>query len=163
MFLFGDAPIYRADIICQDRQNKLRDQIASLDGQVTRLQAELDKAKKTTATSAPTVLQPTARYQNGKTHPPPRPDSRASTIYNHSRAGTPKAQYNGTTNDVRVVTPPQPSVRDSIHAPWRQSTLQPPVTPKSRYPSQYKTFRAPSPTPSVVSAAPTLGDDGWWS
>ncbi|EJF58554.1 hypothetical protein DICSQDRAFT_149052 [Dichomitus squalens LYAD-421 SS1] len=147
----------------KDRQNKLRDQIASLDGQVTRLQAELDKAKKANTTTAPTVLQPTARYQNGKTHPPPRPDSRASTVYNQSRAGTPKAQYNGTTNDVRVVTPPQASVRDSIHAPWRQSTLQPPVTPKSRYPSHYKNFRAPSPTPSVVSAAPTLGDDGWWS
>ncbi|PIL29954.1 hypothetical protein GSI_07865 [Ganoderma sinense ZZ0214-1] len=146
----------------KDRQNKLRDQIASLEGQVTRLQAEVDKAKKGVSTTA-NVLQPAARYQNGKMHPPPRPDSRASTVYNHSRAGTPKAQYNGTTNDVRVVTPPQPSVRDSIHAPWRQSTLATPVTPKSRYPSQYKNFRAPSPTPSVVSVAPTLGEDGWWS
>ena len=146
----------------QDRQNKLRDQIASLEGQVTRLQAELDKAKKT-ASTANNVLQPVARYQNGKTHPPPRPDSRASTVYNYSRAGTPKAQHNGTTNDIRVATPPQPSVRDSIHAPWRQPTLATPVTPKSRYPSQYKNFRAPSPTPSVVSAAPTLGEDGWWS
>ncbi|KAI1785421.1 hypothetical protein LXA43DRAFT_899881 [Ganoderma leucocontextum] len=146
----------------KDRQNKLRDQIASLEGQVTRLQAEVDKAKKA-ASSTTSVLQPVVRYQNGKTHPPPRPDSRASTVYNHSRAGTPKAQYNGTTNDVRAATPPQASVRDSIHAPWRQPTLTVPVTPKSRYPSQYKNFRAPSPTPSVVSAAPTLGDDGWWS
>ncbi|KAI0820637.1 hypothetical protein BC628DRAFT_1422801 [Trametes gibbosa] len=139
----------------KDRQNKLRDQIASLEGQVARLQAEVDKAKKPT-----TVLQPVARYQNGKTHhPPPRPDSRASTVYNQSRAGTPKAQYNGTTNDVRVATPPQPSVRDSIHAPWRQAATLPTVS-KGMRGSPY--FRAPSPTPSNVSAAPTLGDDGWW-
>lgn len=123
------------------------------------MQTEVDKAKK----QASGVMQPVVRYQNGKTHPPPRPDSRASTIYNQSRAGTPKAQYNGTTNDVRVVTPPQPSVRDSIHAPWRQS-MPAPVTPKSRYTPNYRRdFRAPSPSPSAVSAAPTLGNDGWWS
>ncbi|KAI0369968.1 hypothetical protein BV20DRAFT_967326 [Pilatotrama ljubarskyi] len=138
----------------KDRQNKLRDQIAALEGQVARLQAELDKAKKT-----PNVLQPVARYQNGQTHPPPRPDSRASTVYNQSRAVTPKAQYNGTTNDVRVATPPQPSVRDSIHAPWRQASAI--HTPgKGMRSNPY--YRAPSPTPSTVSAAPTLGDDGWW-
>ena len=130
------------------------------------MQAEVDKAKKPNG-----VAQPVARYQNGKaySHPPPRPDSRASTIYNQSRAGTPKAQHNGTTNDVRAVTPPQPSVRDSIHAPWRaSSSLATPVTPKTRYTAapQFRrngSFRAPSPSPSVVSAAPTLGDDGWWS
>ncbi|KAI0770961.1 hypothetical protein BD413DRAFT_554018 [Trametes elegans] len=138
----------------KDRQNKLRDQIASLEGQVARLQAELDKAKKT-----PNVLQPVARYQNGQSHPPPRPDSRASTIYNQSRSGTPKAHYNGTTTDVRIATPPQPSVRDSIHAPWRQPSGMS-VASKIRS-NPY--FRAPSPTPSTVSAAPTLGDDGWWS
>ncbi|KAI0638793.1 hypothetical protein C8Q77DRAFT_1183752 [Trametes polyzona] len=139
----------------KDRQNKLRDQIAALEGQVARLQAEVDKAKKPA-----TVLQPVARYQNGQTHhPPPRPDSRASTVYNQSRAVTPKAQYNGTTNDVRVATPPQPSVRDSIHAPWRQSAAIPSMTKGVRSTSYY---RAPSPTPSNVSAAPTLGDDGWW-
>lgn len=147
----------------QDRQNKLRDQIAALEGQVARLQAEVDKAKKPT-----NVLQPVARYQNGQSHPPPRPDSRASTVYNQSRAGTPKAQYNGTTSDVRVATPPQPSVRDSIHAPWRHGAMPTPVTPKSRYtaPSYnnyHRGYRAPSPTPSAVSAAPTLGEDGWWS
>ncbi|KAI0668722.1 hypothetical protein C8Q78DRAFT_979228 [Trametes maxima] len=136
----------------KDRQNKLRDQIASLEGQVARLQAEVDKVKKT-----PNVLQPAPRYQNGKTHPPPRPDSRASTVYNQSRAATPKAQVNGTTTDVRVATPPQPSVRDSIHAPWRQPA---PLTAKGIRSNPY--FRAPSPTPSTVSAAPTLGDDGWW-
>ncbi|KAH9855781.1 hypothetical protein C2E23DRAFT_750718 [Lenzites betulinus] len=141
----------------KDRQNKLRDQIASLEGQVARLQAEVEKPKKSA-----TVLQPVARYQNGngKMHnPPPRPDSRASTVYNQSRAGTPKAQYNGTTNDVRVATPPQPSVRDSIHAPWRQSGALPTMS-KGMRANPY--FRVPSPTPSNVSAAPTLGDDGWW-
>ncbi len=162
-YCFCEVKYYRLHVaVPQDRQNKLRDQNASLEGQIARLQAEVDKVKKAASTTS-SVLQPVARYQNGKTHPPPRPDSRASTVYNHSRAGTPKAQYNGTTNDVRVATPPQASVRDSLHAPWRQPTLATPVTPKSRYPSQYKNFRAPSPTPSAVSAAPTLGEDGWWS
>ncbi|RPD68760.1 hypothetical protein L226DRAFT_540402 [Lentinus tigrinus ALCF2SS1-7] len=146
----------------KDRQNKLLDQIAALEAQVARLQAEVDKAKKPNTVLQP---QPVTRYQNGKTHPPPRPDSRASTIYDHSRAGTPKAQHNGTTNDVRVATPPQPSVRDSIHAPWRQPATIPTFTPKSRYntPPNWRGFRAPSPSPSVVSAVPTQGEDGWWS
>ncbi|OSD05616.1 hypothetical protein PYCCODRAFT_1450275 [Trametes coccinea BRFM310] len=141
----------------KDRQNKLRDQIAALEAQVARLQAEVDKAKKPMTTN---VLQPVARYQNGRTHPPPRPDSRASTIYNQSRAATPKGQYNGTNTDVRVATPPQPSVRDSIHAPWRQVTAVP-VASKRFSSNPYS--RVASPTPSNVSAAPTLGDDGWWS
>ncbi|EIW65282.1 uncharacterized protein TRAVEDRAFT_68801 [Trametes versicolor FP-101664 SS1] len=144
----------------KDRQNKLRDQIASLEGQVARLQAEVDKAKKS-PNPTPNVLQPVARYQNGQTHhTPARPDSRASTVYNRSRAVTPKAQYNGTTNDVRVATPPQASVRDSIHAPWRQAAAITPMSKGGLNSNPY--FRAPSPTPSTVSVAPTLGDDGWW-
>ncbi|KAH9919765.1 uncharacterized protein BXZ73DRAFT_80282 [Epithele typhae] len=159
----------------KDRQNKLRDQIAALEGQVARLQAEVDKANNTTAAKPNGVVrQPASRYANGHglSHPPPRPDSRASTIYDEkSRAGTPKAQaHNGTTTDVRAVTPPQPSVRDSIHAPRsyhaQPAALATPVaTPKSLYPTHFRkhNFRAPSPSPSVVSAAPTLGEDGWWS
>ncbi|KAI0684660.1 hypothetical protein C8T65DRAFT_748567, partial [Cerioporus squamosus] len=146
----------------KERQSQMLDQIATLEAQVARLQAEVDKAKKSSTVLQP---QPVARYQNGKTHPLPRPDSRASTIYDRSRAGTPKAQHNGTTNDVRVATPPQPSVRDSIHAPWKQPAAIPTFTPKSRYntPPNWRGFRAPSPSPSVVSAVPTQGEDGWWS
>ncbi len=36
--------------------------------------------------------------------------------------------------------------------------------PKAQYAAPYQQYaRAPSPTPSTVSAAPTQGDDGWWS
>ncbi|KAH9949523.1 hypothetical protein B0H21DRAFT_728360 [Amylocystis lapponica] len=154
----------------RDRQSKLRDQIAALEAQVARLQAETDQAKKAVTTA------PTARYQNGhshaQTHPPPRPDSRASTMYDDSRAGTPTAPaYNLAstryTNSMRapaprVATPPQPSVWDSIHAPRHSAPLRIPMTPKAKQPPQYFRPQIPSPTPSNVSAAPTLRDDGWW-
>ncbi|KAI0960912.1 hypothetical protein AcV7_000159 [Taiwanofungus camphoratus] len=146
----------------KDRQSKLRDQIASLEGQVVRLQAETDQAKKAAAIAA--VAQPTARYQNGHIRPP-RPDSRASTIYAESRTGTPTAQFNGSRGpSVRVATPPQPSVWDSIHAPaGHESPMRLPMTPKAKRPPSYYNRQIPSPTPSNVSAAPTLGNDGWWS
>jgi hypothetical protein len=73
-------------------------------------------------------------------------------------------------------------VWDSMHAPatangpgkWNSVPLNssmrtpsrivniPPSTPKPHkaYP-QYS--RGPSPTPSTVSAAPTQGEDGWWT
>lgn len=145
----------------KDRQNKLRDQIAALEAQVSRLQAETDQAKKAAATA--TVVQPTARYSNGnghaRSHVPSRPDSRASTIYGESRAGTPTAPYNGSRDAaLRMAASPQPSVW-SLHGSRRADTTS--MTSKSQRPSYYRP-QIPSPTPSNVSAAPTLGDDGWW-
>ncbi|OBZ79888.1 hypothetical protein A0H81_00129 [Grifola frondosa] len=147
----------------RDRQNKLRDQIASLEAQVARLQAEVDQSKKAAA-----ALQ-APLYQNGHSHPPPRPDSRASTIYGESRGSTPLSQYNGVrgSSNVQVLTPPQPSVWDSIHAPnaRHENPIRIQMTPKAKRLTlnQYYRPQIPSPTPSNVSAAPTLGDDGWWA
>ncbi|KAF9032191.1 hypothetical protein BJ165DRAFT_1535149 [Panaeolus papilionaceus] len=67
-----------------------------------------------------------------------------------------------------------------IPSPLNQSKIQSPLaatghysnytpsTPKARlsmplYNNSYRASRGPSPTPSVVSAVPTQGDDGWWS
>ena len=89
-----------------------------------------------------------------------RPASRASTAF-----GVPiTPKLNG------KIMPPTPSIAptsprqksstwDSMHAPTKISnTLL--MTPKGRRPPDY---RVSSPTPSVVSLAPTQGDDGWWS
>ncbi|TFY56879.1 hypothetical protein EVJ58_g7367 [Rhodofomes roseus] len=145
----------------KDRQNKLRDQIAALEAQVARLQAETDQANK--AAAAAKVVQPKARYQNGNGngHTAARPDSRASTAYTEKdRSVTPTAQYIKS-EPLRPVTPQQ-SVWDSIHAPRRGTTMAP-ATPQAKKPRGYYRPQIPSPTPSNVSAAPTLGDDGWWS
>jgi len=149
----------------KDRQNKLRDQIAALEAQVARLQAETDQANK--AAAAAKVVQPKARYQNGNgtTRPPARPDSRASTVYNEEdRSVTPTGQYMIKSEPMRPrpVTPQQ-SVWDSIHAPRRGMPTTAPVTPQAKKARGYYRPQIPSPTPSNVSAAPTLGDDGWWS
>ncbi|KZT68449.1 hypothetical protein DAEQUDRAFT_671259 [Daedalea quercina L-15889] len=146
----------------KDRQNKLRDQIAALEAQVARLQAETDQANK--AAAAAKVAQPKARYQNGNgnARPPARPDSRTSTVYDESRAVTPTAQCKSSDPVVRAATPQQ-SVWDSIHAPRRPAATAAPATPLAKKAHGYYRPQIPSPTPSNVSAAPTLGDDGWWS
>ncbi|KAA1475416.1 hypothetical protein DENSPDRAFT_783512 [Dentipellis sp. KUC8613] len=130
--------------LTKDRESKLRDQVAGLEARVARLQAESDQAKKAAASSSP-----------------PRPDSRASTVY-PSRAATPVQ------NGRRSNTPPQTSVWDSMHAPKRYPALGN-GTPKIR-PGGYYRGRVASPTPSVisvtpsaVSVTPTQGADGWWS
>ncbi|KDQ54973.1 hypothetical protein JAAARDRAFT_356270 [Jaapia argillacea MUCL 33604] len=54
---------------------------------------------------------------------------------------------------------PQGSVWDSMHAPRSYQTPRS-STPKTKPP--YYRPSVPSPTPSTVSLAPTLGNDGWW-
>ncbi|KIP04050.1 hypothetical protein PHLGIDRAFT_211829 [Phlebiopsis gigantea 11061_1 CR5-6] len=157
--------------LAKDRESKLRDQIASLEAQLARSRAEADQAKAavsvkpTNGITSHSLVSSRIR-QNGYTHlshTPSRPDSRASTIYNDSRAATPSAQPNYGTN-TRTASPQQPSVWNSIHAPTarRDDPARLPVTPKAVRPHQYYRAQIPSPTPSNVSAAPTLGNDGWW-
>ena len=107
--------------------------------------------------------------------PPPRPDSRASTIYDGRGDSRRFSSYSTRGRS------PQPSVWDSMHAPAttngqgkRNST---PLTSSMRTPSRivnipptskpHKAYsqypRGPSPTPSTVSAVPTQGEDGWWT
>lgn len=165
--------------LAKDRDNKLRDQIVVLEAKVNQLQIELDRSRAKTPTKAapaPSAATPYRNITNGSTR---RPDSRTSTVY-PSRPPSPSA---------RSVTPPGPSVWDSMHAPRgpngthnsTAASMHAPAlhtpTPASRYSSlgdkrrppaqaysRYSQARAapPSPTPSTVSLAPTQGPDGWW-
>ncbi|PPQ90421.1 hypothetical protein CVT25_014939 [Psilocybe cyanescens] len=165
----------------KDRENKLRDQITALESKCVLLQSELEKANaaRISATRSPLPYRP---QTNGNTHPPPRPDSRASTIYD-GRGDTSNRRVTSYSSARSLATSqngPEPSVWDSMHAPTNTNSQSkwssPPMhTPASRYsslapstpkgyPARYNQYaRAPSPTPSNVSAAPTQGDDGWWA
>ncbi|KAF5377169.1 hypothetical protein D9615_006437 [Tricholomella constricta] len=164
------------DRLTQDQQNKLREQISLLEAKVTRLQHELQQTK-----TSKVPPQPYRNITNGNAHPLPRPDSRASTIYDN-RASTPQRRLQSHASTARSNTPPQASVWDSMHAPttdaYKYATPTPtssihaprsrypnlgPTTPKARRPQQSYRPVAPSPTPSTVSLTPTQGDDGWWS
>lgn len=163
----------------QDRENKVREQIAALEAKCLRLQNELEKANN----AAKLVVSSTPfRPHNGVNHPP-RPDSRASTVSLANRRIAPAG--NSQTVPSKFSSSPQPSVWDSMHAPstnghhrngqnkWESNPMH---SPSGRYPdiapstpkprrqvyNQYQRD-APSPTPSVVSAAPTMREDGWWS
>jgi len=165
----------------QDRESKVREQIAALEAKCLRLQNELEKANnaaKLVASSTP------FRPHNGVLHPP-RPDSRASTVYDASANRRIPPAGSSQTVPSKFSSSPQPSVWDSMHAPstnghhqnsqnkWDSNRMH---SPSGRYPDvasstpkprrqAYNQYQrgAPSPTPSVVSAAPTMREDGWWS
>ncbi|KAG1889196.1 hypothetical protein F4604DRAFT_1710706 [Suillus subluteus] len=153
----------------QDREQKLRDQVANFEAQVARLETDLSKAK---ATPAPSMVS--SYIKIGHTESPPRPDSRSSTVCSGDRSSTPVAQMNGSSLP-RNDTPPKssPSVRDSMHAPrtFSQFGSAVPATPQPRrligayrpqsVVSQYSSRSVASPTPSTVSIIPD--DDGWYS
>lgn len=159
--------------IVQDRENKLRDQVAALEARVSQ-QLQLNNGSAAhwaakTAASIPTTY--TSTSTTAASSPPPRPDSRASTIY-PSRTATPTASL--LDSHYRASTPPT-SVYDSMHAPrastvgssgWEQLKQQGSVSvPRSRFAAQQDWrmhSRVASPTPSVVSAVPTLSHDGWF-
>ncbi|KAI9436935.1 hypothetical protein H4582DRAFT_366964 [Lactarius indigo] len=147
--------------LAKDRESKMRDQVAALEARVAQLQA---RSKRTPVGTTASVSSP------------PRPDSRTSTVY-PSRAATPTAAGTGSVNGRRADTPPQTSVYDSIHAPLNRKAVATAAaaTPRrsvfaaaaSRYDwspavASAAARRVASPTPSVVSVAPTLGDDGWY-
>lgn len=156
-YSFESPSVRKLMTMLQKRESKLRDQVASLEEKVARLQAEADKAKEDAKTAKMSV------------NSPPRPDSRASTVY-PSRAATPTAPANGRpvsrapTN--RTNTPPTTSVWDSMHAPKApQASRYPHLSYNAKQRSAHSYYRqaAASPTPSVVSVTPTQGEDGWWS
>ncbi|KAF4572487.1 hypothetical protein EYR36_006993 [Pleurotus pulmonarius] len=163
------------DRLAKDRENKLNEQIASLESKPARLQSELDKAKRLAIPPS----TPLRKLTNG-THVPPRPDSRSSTVYGENRATTPNLRTTSQARSNDSDTPPnQKSVWDSMHAPATyngySASIYSPVP--SRYPaigngtprgrpnqtSQLSRASVASPTPSIVSQAPTLGEDGWYS
>lgn len=140
----------------KDRESKLKDQVTALESKIRVMQAEFEKARSSNTTPLRAPLP-----RNGYSVAQPRPDSRASTAYDRSRSVTPNGQA------------PPTSVYDSIHAPKAKTNgygglgaAQP-----SRYPGHlsrvarapFNRAQAPSPTPSTVSLAPTVDNDGWWS
>ncbi|KAG6919477.1 hypothetical protein DXG01_005736 [Tephrocybe rancida] len=169
------------DRLTQDQLDKFREQVSLLENKSKRLQVELEQAR---SIKVP-VPQPYRNITNGNTHPPPRPDSRASTIYN-DRSTTPQRHLKSQASMALSSTPPTGTgtVWDSMHAPktdaYKYATpTQAPtvVAPRSRYPGlghstskplrpQAQVYRPsaapPSPTPSNVSLAPTQREDGWW-
>ncbi|PPQ66775.1 hypothetical protein CVT26_009761 [Gymnopilus dilepis] len=173
---------YEADKRLQeDRDNKTREQIAALESKCVVLQKELEKANAARKSNAsPTPLRSSL---NGSAHAPPRPDSRASTVYNHrGDASTRRLSSYSSAHSTAAAQPiDQSSVWDSMHAPspmngrgaWvpapavhtpvNRYSYVAPSTPKPHHVSRYaQHVRSPSPTPSVASAAPSRLDDGWW-
>ena len=134
-------------IIVQDRENKLRDQVAALEEQVARLESG-GATLVTPVVSAPTV--------NGyKFVQPSRSESRASTVYHHSGSSTP----------TRTQLTPN-GVWNSMHNPYRATGTHPRMlNGKGSSTPKHSTAgtRPPSPTASVASTAPTVDEDGWWS
>ena len=150
--------------------------MSALENKVRMLQMELEKktsvkmsASASVVGSASTTTTPIYCNNNinGYSHSPIRPESRGSTIYSH-RSMTPTRRV---ASFAAGSMPCQPSVRDSIHAPHgpvKYPSLSTMHAPTGRYPSirrgktRVSSVRQPSPTGSVVSNAPTLGEDGWW-
>lgn len=151
----------------KDREAHLQDQINTLEGKNKQLQTDLIQAQQK-AFSAPVHLT------NGKSSHYDRPSSRASTVL----VDCPNGNGRSPGTDGSATPPAEKSVWDSVHAPKASEPYQPSYqakTPARRYPNlgvtaaksarpTYPSYRrAASPTPSVVSVAPTLGDDGWYS
>ncbi|KAH9992519.1 hypothetical protein BJV74DRAFT_962454 [Russula compacta] len=138
--------------LAKDRENKLRDQVAALEARVAQLQ--LLQASTSGITFRTTKAAAAAAASAVSS--PPRPDSRPSSSY-PSRSTTPTASV-----DVRTITPPT-SVWDSMHAPsvssWRQGSIPRGRILRQDWPSR---SRVASPTPSMVSDAPTRREDGWF-
>ncbi|KAI5991309.1 hypothetical protein F5J12DRAFT_907508 [Pisolithus orientalis] len=152
------------DRLVKDREHKLREQVAMLEAQVARLEVDLSKARNHNRVNVPkhTPYAEKAPIPSQDASPPPRPDSRASTIYT-DRSRTPVGRDD---RQPRSDTPPQASVWDSMHAPrQRYPRLGPEratYTPLAR--STRSSFRqsVASPTPSTVSLTPSKHSDGWY-
>ena len=141
-------------IIPQDRESQLRDQVAALEEQVARLKAETFKPPVAT----PTAITPAT---NGyKFEQPSRSESRASTVYVESRSTTPV-----NTRPARAQLASN-GVWNSMHNPYRANGV-PHRMPDGNGSNTLKRngveTRPPSPTTSVVSTAPTIDEEGWWS
>jgi len=153
--------------------------MSALENKVRVLQTELEKktnVKMSASGVGGALMTTTPSYCNnnninGYSHSPIRPESRGSTIYSH-RSMTPTRRV---ASFAAGSMPCQPSVRDSMHAPHgpvKYPSLSTMHAPTGRYPSNFglgrggktrvSSVRQPSPTGSVISNAPTLGEDGWW-
>jgi len=141
-------------IIPQDRESKLRDQVAALEEQVARLEAEVS----TPPVVAPTAITPSTNSY--KFEQPIRSESRGSTVYDQSRSATPvstrPAQAQLASN----------GVWNSMHNPYQANGVSHRMPNGSGLGASKRDgagTRSVSPTASVVSTAPTVDEDGWWS
>jgi len=141
-------------MILQDRESKLRDQVATLEEQVARLKGEASKPP----VVAPTAITPAT---NGcKFERPTRSESRASTVYLQSRSATPV-----NTKPIRAQLASN-GVWTSQHNPYQANGVSYQMSNGSRLSTPKPNgvdIRPASPAISVASTAPTLGEDGWWS
>ncbi|KAJ3902176.1 hypothetical protein F5879DRAFT_924044 [Lentinula edodes] len=161
--------------LAKDRETRLRDEVSALETKTRKLQVELEKAR--VALRNP-MSGSHSKASNGSVYSSSRPDSRSSTVF-IDRSITP----NGRSPSTGSITPPHnsTSVWDSIHAPSAtparngHSGIKNTVyAPSGRYPQtlsrghsrpplQYARSSIASPTPSTVSLAPTVDEEGWWS
>jgi hypothetical protein len=144
------------------------------------MQVEFEKRANVTVPEPTRTPNYRSSATNGYSNGPARPDSRTGAVHG-DRSTTPTRRMSSlTTSSVAGTTSPQPSVRDSMHAPRgpvKHPSLSTVHAPAGRYPSNigrgtpkitqsYRSsltpVRQPSPAMSVVSNAPTLGEDGWW-
>ncbi|EJD04490.1 uncharacterized protein FOMMEDRAFT_140427 [Fomitiporia mediterranea MF3/22] len=135
--------------ITKDRERKLEEQIASLKTKISSLTSELEEERRA-----------------ARPGPNQRPSSSASHNYEPSEPPTPRINGKSLPNPARSIAgspPPRTSTWDSIHAPMNMAHttyVKPPMMYSKR--TSLHNSRAPSPTPSTVSAV-TQGADGWYS
>ena len=141
----------------QERERTLREELALSQNKVSSLSSENEDLRK--QQSSPTEQWNIVPKQNGVTT---QPYSRASTDYDSPP--TPKLSHTPmhSAPPKKEVSPPTSSTWDSMHAPKRMSYATQTLT-RGRQFANTRRVAAPSPTPSVVSVAPTEGADGWWS
>ena len=126
--------------------------------------AQLEDAKKapvynwrnTVSNGVSMALSDNTNHRNSRAStptPPAKPGRRELPI---SSLATPESD-----NDAPVT-----STWDSMHAPKAsrgRAKGQEYLVSNSRYPTELVRRSTASPTPSIVSNAPTLQDDGWWA
>lgn len=169
----------------------LETKITLMQSQLSNALDQARAARSVTNTPAtPSPAPAPARYNNGNGNGNAngygtrasysRPDSRASTAYGDRDSDRTPPPRNGTLWDSmhNPANANRAKAQTQSHAPVFKAP--PTAHPQSRYSQtshsvrstartplqnnrQLATMSPPSPTPSNVSLAPTLGDDGWWS
>jgi hypothetical protein len=143
----------------QDRENKLKDQVAAMEGQLAQLKVAMQQQQPAFTTPAKRSTMRNGTHNSSYAGAPNgRAVSPTSTAYGPSRSTTP-------VGNSPAVAGPQPSVWDSMHAPKTggyPASLAP-GSGRRPQPMHAPSYRAASPAASVVSVAPTEGADGWWS
>ncbi|KAG9035439.1 hypothetical protein FRB95_011304 [Tulasnella sp. JGI-2019a] len=143
----------------EEREKRLRDQVAILERQLSAAKTELREPSR-----PPTIYAPRPEaaavhsWSKGVSGPHDRPASTSSPV-SQSGTATPK---NGSTG-LPDTPPVSNGLWQSIHAPRKPTASL--VNSHNSYHSvrSYSRPSVASPTPSTVSVAATEQEDGWWS